>query len=109
MEATAIPKINAVEQIRKFQEFIESNYYDELLEKARKGEKFLVIDFADLSKFDLDLANELLDAPEETIKAIEKSIEQFDIDELMHFNVRFTNLPQSQFIQIRDIRSQHIN
>ena len=109
MEATAIPKINAVEQIRKFQEFIESNYYDELLEKARKGEKFLVIDFADLSKFDLDLANELLDAPEETIKAIEKSIEQFDIDELLHFNVRFTNLPQSQFIKIRDIRSQHIN
>ena len=108
METTAIPKISATEQVRKFQEFIEGNYYDELLEKVRKGDKFLLVDFADLSKFDLDLANELLDAPEDTVKAIEKSIEQFDIDGLPHFKVRFHNLPQSQFIKIGDIRSQHI-
>lgn len=100
---------NVIDQIKKFQEFIESNYYNSLLETARKGNKFLVIDFIELSKYDPDLATELLDAPEETIKAIEKSIEQFDIEGLANFRIRFDNLPQSQHVMIRDIRSKHLN
>ena len=68
MEAEAVSRINAVEQIRKFAEFIETNYYNKLLENARKGEKLLLVDFSELSKFDPDLAVELLDMPEETIK-----------------------------------------
>lgn len=99
---------NVIDQIRRFQEFIEGSYYNSLLETARKGNKFLVIDFTELSKHDPDLATELLDAPEETIKAIEKSIEQFDIDGLANFRIRFDNLPQSQHVMIRDIRSKHI-
>ena len=102
-------ELNVIEQIKRFQEFIDSNYYEALLENARKGNRFLVVDFAELSKYDPDLATELLDFPEETIKAIEKSIEQFDVDGLRNFKVRFHNLPQSQRIMIRDIRSKHIN
>ena len=102
-------ELSAVEQIRRFAEFIELNYYNSLLENARKGSRFLTIDFAELSKFDPDLATELLDSPEEVIKAIEKSIEQFDIEGLLNFKVRFYNLPQSQHVMIRDIRSKHIN
>src|SRR3989338_3751617 len=105
----AISKIDVIEQIKRFQDFIDTNYYNSLLENARKDNKFLLIDFAELSKYDLDLATELLDAPEETIKAIEKSIEQFDVDGLINFRIRFHNLPQSQRIMIRDIRSKHIN
>ena len=55
------------------------------------------------------MATELLDAPEETVKAIEKAIEQFDVDGLVNFKIRFYNLPQSQHMLIRDIRSKHIN
>src|SRR3990167_1253750 len=102
-------ELNVIEQIKRFQDFIDSNYYSSLLENARKGNKFLLIDFAELSKFDPDLATELLEAPEETIKAIEKAIEQFDVDGLTNFRIRFHNLPQSQHIMIRDIRSKHIN
>ena len=102
-------ELNVIEQIKRFQDFIDSNYYSSLLENARKGNKFLLIDFAELSKFDPDLATELLEAPEETIKAIEKAIEQFDVDGLINFHIRFHNLPQSQHIMVRDIRSQHIN
>jgi len=102
-------ELNVIEQIKRFQEFIDSNYYNSLLENARKGNRFLLIDFAELSKYDPDLATELLDEPEETIKAIEKAIEQFDVDGLTSFKIRFYNLPQSQRIVIRDIRSQHIN
>tara|TARA_B100000315_G_scaffold192821_2_gene183242 strand:+ start:11355 stop:13376 length:2022 start_codon:yes stop_codon:yes gene_type:complete len=102
-------ELNVIEQIKRFQDFIDSNYYNSLLENVRKGDKFLLIDFAELSKYDPDLAAELLDAPEETIKAIEKSIEQFDVDGLTSFRIRFHNLPQTQHIMIRDIRSRHIN
>ena len=102
-------EINAVEQIKRFQEFIDSNYYNSLLENARKGNRFIVIDFTELSKYDPDLATELLDAPEETIKAIEKAIEQFDVDGLNNFRIRFSNLPKSQHVKIRDIRSSHLN
>ncbi len=102
-------EINAVEQIKRFQEFIDSNYYNSLLENARKGNRFLLVDFAELSKYDPDLATELLDAPEETIKAIEKAIEQFDVEGLGNFKIRFHNLPLSQHVMIRDIRSKHIN
>ena len=110
MEATTLSsKMSVSEQIKKFQEFIESNYYNILLDNARKGDHSLLIDFADLSKYDLDLASELLDSPEESIKAIEKSIEQFDVEGLKNFRIRFFNLPQSQFVMIRNIRSQHIN
>ncbi|MBI3035163.1 MCM family protein [Candidatus Woesearchaeota archaeon] len=100
---------SVIEQIKRFQDFIDSNYYNSLLENARKGSKFLLIDFSELSKYDPDLATELLDSPEETIKAIEKAIEQFDVDGLANFRIRFCNLPQTQHIVIRDIRSKHIN
>jgi len=102
-------EINVIEQIKRFQDFIDSNYYELLLENVRKGNKFLFIDFSELSKYDPDLATELLNTPEETIKAIEKAIEQFDVDGLSNFRIRFHNLPKSQFITIRDIRSKHIN
>ena len=105
----AISKIDVIEQIKRFQDFIDSNYYNSLLENARKGNRFLLVDFSELSKYDPDLATELLDSPEETIKAIEKSIEQFDVDGLSNFKIRFYNLPQSQHMLIRDIRSKHIN
>ena len=105
----AVSKINVIEQIKRFQDFIDINYYNSLLENARKGNRFLLVDFSELSKYDPDLATELLDAPEETIKAIEKSIEQFDVEGLSNFKIRFYNLPQSQHMLIRDIRSKHIN
>ena len=39
-------ELNVIEQIKRFQEFIGSNYYNSLLENARKGNRFLLIDFS---------------------------------------------------------------
>ena len=102
-------ELNLIGQIKRFQDFIEDNYYDFLLENVRKGHRFLLINFSELSKYDPEMATGLLDAPEETIKAIEKAIEQFDFEGLSNFRVRFYNLPKSQHVMIRDIRSKHIN
>ena len=100
--------LDATEQIKRFQEFLESSCYSEIVQNLRKDKKFVVVDFAELSKFDLDLANELLEAPEDTIKAAELAVEQFDLEAVNGFKVRFKNLPENQVIMIRNIRSDHI-
>ncbi len=101
--------VNAPEQIEKFQEFIEINYKVLLHDLIREGKKALIIDFSELAKFDHELAEQLLHDPEDTIKAGEISLDGFDISEDIHLRVRFTNLPISQKIRIKDIRSEHLN
>lgn len=96
--------------IKKFQEFLEKNYLTEIAEKARKGEKFLNVDFTELSIFDPELSEELLEAPEEVLKAGEIALEQFEVKgEVKNFKIRIKNLPEDMNIMIKDIRSVHIN
>jgi len=99
--------MEAQEQIKKFHEFLESNYHTQLLEKIRKGLPFLVVDFSALLKFDPDLADHLLENPDETIKAAELAVQEFDIP-TTKFKIRFTNLPETQKMLIRNIRSTHL-
>ncbi len=95
--------------ITKFAEFIEKYYYAELLEKARKGEKFLVIDFSSLSQFDPVLAEQLLEWPDEMLKIFAAALETFDIEQgVKGTAVRVKNLPETQNILIRNIRSVHL-
>src|SRR3989344_9208369 len=101
--------MNATEQIKAFHEFFERHYHASLYEKVRKGEEYASIDFPDLLKFNTVLAELLLDEPEETLKAMEIAVKQFDFDkELTQFHVRVTNLPKNQKMLVRDIRSKHL-
>jgi len=102
--------MEGAEQVKKFKEFLENIYKSVLLKKFRKGESFLVIDFSELMKFSHELADELLENPEEIIKAGEIALQEFDLPEGMHnFKIRFHNLPEGQKIMIRNIRSKHID
>ena len=98
--------MDAAEQIELFYEFIDANLKAELLNAVRKEES-LKISFGDITQFNPELADELLEHPEDVIKAAELSIHKFDIKKQM--NVRFFSLPQSARILIRDIRSKHID
>lgn len=98
-------ELNAMEQIKKFQEFIEQEFYQQLLENLRKGLKYLIIDFNELSEYDPDLAMELLNQPEEILRAIEKGIEQFDMDGNVNVRVRVKNIPKSTKYMIGDVRA----
>lgn len=101
--------MDTLQQINSFKEFIEQDYMPQLLEKSRKGERFIVLDFKRLSMFDINLAEELLENPDDVVKAAEMSIEQFDLPgEAKGFSVRIKNLPDSQKILIKDIRSKHL-
>ena len=102
--------MNVEDQVKRFQNFLEKNYKAQLAEKARKGERFLEVDFPALTKFDPEIAELILEEPEDLIKAFELAIEQFDIDkDVGNIKVRLTNLPESQKININEIRSKHIN
>ena len=96
--------------IKKFQEYLEKNHRTEIVEKVRKGEKFLLVDFNTLSIHNPELADELLESPEEVIKAGELALEQFEVEgDIKSFKIRITALPDSMEIMIKDIRSKHIN
>lgn len=98
------------EQIRVFREFIEHNYYPQLLEGVRKGQMFLALDFSELVKFNTELSEELLENPEEVLKAGEMTVKEFDLpSKVQKFTIRLTNLPDSQKINVSDIRSKHLN
>ncbi len=99
--------IDAHEQVERFQEFLEANYKKQIHETVSKGFKSLVIDFSELTRFDHELADLLLEEPEEVVKAAELAVEQFDIKEPIR--IRLKNLPKSQQMRIKDIRSKHIN
>ncbi|MBL7059245.1 ATP-binding protein [Candidatus Pacearchaeota archaeon] len=99
--------LDASEQMEKFQDFVEQSYQKELHENVSKGYDFLVLDFFELTKFDPRLADQLLEEPEETLKAAEIALEQFDVRK--GFRIRFRNLPKSQEIFIRNLRSKHLS
>jgi len=98
------------EQIRLFREFIEQNYHAQLLEAVRKGQESLVLDFSELLKFNTELSDEILESPEELLKAAEIAVKEFDLPKKVNkFNVRLRNLPESLKVNISDIRSKHLN
>ncbi len=101
-------QLEATRQIELFKEFIEEEYKEKLSSLVEQGEKSLVLDFKKLAAFDLELSEQLLIYPEETLKAAEIALEQFDFPEGILLRVRVHNLPESQKIKIRDIRSKHL-
>ncbi|MCF7866501.1 ATP-binding protein [Candidatus Woesearchaeota archaeon] len=102
--------MDAKDQIQKFTEFFEINYHDKLLSLASKGEEYIALPFKELAKFDIELADLLLEQPEDVIKAAEYAISKFDLGvEEAKLNVRFFDLPKSSLLQVRDIRSRNLN
>lgn len=103
-------ELDAATQVQLFKEFFDAHYLAKLLEKARKKQHYIEIDFALLSKFEPQLSDLLLDHPDEVLKAAEIAIEQFDLpSETKRFTIRIHNLPRSRYMKIRDIRSKDLN
>ncbi len=97
------------DQIKVFREFIEQNYYPQLLEAVRKGNTFLILDFSELVKFNPELSDEILESPIELLKAAELAVKEFDLPKkVAKFNVRLRNLPESQKVKISEVRSRHL-
>lgn len=100
--------MDVTEQIDKFHEFFDLIYKKQLHQAMSKGDKSISINFSELSKFNLDLAQDIIENPEDGIRAAEISIEQFGFN-IKDFRVRVKNLPKTQQEMIRNIRSSHLN
>ena len=97
------------DQIGAFKEFIDAHYKINLYEVIQLGRNSLVISFPDIVSYNPELADDLLDSPEDTARSAELSLEQFDLPaETKGIAVRFTNLPETQRVRISDIRSVHL-
>lgn len=97
--------MDVAEQIKKFKEFIKDYYLAKLNKNLRKGNPFLEIDFNELAKFDPNLANILLDDPEEPIKAMELALGEVQ-DESDDIQALIYNLPESTVLPLNEISDQ---
>ncbi|MBS3127521.1 minichromosome maintenance protein MCM [Candidatus Woesearchaeota archaeon] len=100
--------MDATQQINIFRDFLETHYKAELLEKIRKGQHSLEIDFSLLAKHNPELADLLLEQPEDVIKAAELAVRQIESNAL-DLVIRIQNLPETERLFIRDIRSKHLD
>jgi replicative DNA helicase Mcm len=87
------------------------NFFDfhkkELGKSLRKGNKVIYLDFMQLTEFSKELSEEILTNPEDTLRLVEQAIEESGL--INNVRVRIRNLPESQEIKVRNIRSKHLN
>jgi len=93
----------------RFEEFLKSNYYNELLKLCQEGKTSLVIDFSLLDRFDPLIADQLLEEPEKTFEEFQEAVKNIDLPEYTEINIRVKNLPERRNIRIRNLRSKHID
>jgi replicative DNA helicase Mcm len=95
-------------QISTFKDFFSSQEVL-IMQNLAKDWKFYTADCNLLLRKSQELTQDLLDRPEDTIRAAEIAIEQMDfMQDTKNIRVRFYNLPLTQSVLIQDIRSEHI-
>src|SRR3989304_2635479 len=82
-------------------------YKKELGDSLRKGKNAIFLDFMKLLEYSNKLAEEILVNPEENLRVLELAIEEKGLIE--NARVRLLNLPTSQEIKVRNLRSRNLN
>ena len=82
-------------------------YKKKLGDSIRKGGNVIYLDFMQLTEFSNRLSDEILANPEEVLQLVELAIEESGLAK--NVRVRLHNLPKSQEIKVRNIRSKHLN
>ncbi len=95
----------------KFKAFLKQYYWEDILHLGNEypEQRSIVVDFSDLEIFDRELADELLEHPDEVIPSAENALQQIDlpIDKTLDdVHVQFIKIPNK--IPIRDIRSKNL-
>lgn len=97
------------EKVQIFQEFLEKYYQKELTEVIAKGKKSIKINFKDIAEYNIEIADELLEEPDEIIKIGELAISKMNLSQKKNkIKTRFYNLPKTNQIPIRNIRTEHL-
>lgn len=86
--------------------FFEANK-KEIGSSLRGAENVVKLGFPRLAEFSPDLANSVLEFPEETTAILETALDESGL--MKNPRIRFTDLQQTAFIKIREIRSRHLD
>ncbi len=101
------------ELVARFEEFYRTYYHEEIGELAQhypNEQRSLYLDWADLNRFDPDIADDFRNQPEQMQPYAEEALRLYDLPvdvSLGQAHVRITNLPGAT--DIRDIRSKNVN
>jgi replicative DNA helicase Mcm len=101
--------------ITHLEEFLNAHYKRQLekLAEVYPQSKSLDISYPILDGFDAELADELIEKPYSIIQATKDAVKAMDIvtGDGVDFlpNVRFHSLPDEQEVEIKNVRSDHIN
>ncbi len=100
------------EIVDKFEQFFRVVYEKELTEyiATHPDAVSIVVDFAKLESFDYELADALLDNPDQYLDAMEYALGRIEIPgiENMKLRVRLTNIPDERKLLVRNITSDYI-
>ena len=106
---------NSAPQASQFEEFIASKYKTKITELTQlyPEKKSIELDYQDLDQYNLDLADELIEKPYQTLQAAKDSIAQMDLmspsGQKVVPHVRFFNMPLESKLLLRNLTSEHIN
>ncbi|MEK6856336.1 MAG: minichromosome maintenance protein MCM [Nanoarchaeota archaeon] len=84
-----------------------SAHKKEFAESVRNEQNVLLLDFDRISEFSPDLAEAIEKTPESTIIILETALAELGIRE--NTRIRFSTLPSSWKIKIREIRAKHLD
>ncbi|NOZ76890.1 MAG: minichromosome maintenance protein MCM [Euryarchaeota archaeon] len=112
MEA-AIETIDFQDAVAKFDGFFRRYYYRDILRIVHEypEKKSLYVDFNDLDRYDIALADSVLTDPDTAIRAAERAVSEMETATDApggKINVRFTDIPESHRYMIKDIRSADV-
>ena len=96
----------------QWEKFLNRYYLGDILALANEypENRSLHVDFVNIEKFDMDLAEKLLEHPDSILNTAEDALRNFElpIDKtLSNAHLRIINIPQK--VKIRDLRSTHIS
>jgi replicative DNA helicase Mcm len=94
------------ERIAEAKRFFDT-YRKTIGQSIREDKRVIQVDFNDLSSFSHNLAEEMLNSPEEIIQILETALD--DLGLIKGARVRFLNIPETQHSKIGHIRAKHLN
>lgn len=104
------PKKGHEELFQAAQEFFEAHKTKHAVQ-LRDSSSVIQVSFKDLQASSILLADKLLESPEDTLAVLENALEEKNLTFEGHakYRVRLTEMPETSFIKIREIRARHLD
>jgi len=94
--------------VGEFEEFFSEEYYREVAQAVQNGDDSIIVDVEQMDIFNIELYDYLRDNPGKAVSAAEEGVFGHDQITDEEFNIRFTNMPEEDFVLLKNLRSQHI-